>query len=147
MRKTTSSLIIHNNKILLLLRDNKPEIPDPDKWQTIGGQVEQYESFDDAIKREIKEETNLTPSDIKYYGKLNGKDFTLAFYVAHLTDEEASSVRLGNEGQALEFFTLDEMKNLDLSFSIRVYFEKYLPQLDKLVRGEGVPIKELGLVL
>lgn len=74
MKKTVSSLIICKNKILMLLRDDIPEIADPNKWQTIGGYVEDSESLDSAIKREIKEETDLTLSNIKLLGKLIRKN-------------------------------------------------------------------------
>ena len=147
MRKTTSSIIIHKGKILLLLRDDKPEISDHNKWQSIGGQAEQGETFGETIRREIKEETSLNPSDIKYYRKLSGRDFILAFYVINLTDKEAKEVKLGNEGQELRFFTLDDIKKIDLSSTLKNYYEKYLPQLTRLVRGETVTPEELGLVL
>lgn len=129
----------------MLLRDDIPEIADPNKWQTIGGYVEDSESLDSAIKREIQEEANLTPSNIKLLGKLIGKDHVIGIYISYLTDEEATQVKLGNEGQALNFFTLDEIIKLELTPTSKMYFEKYLPQIEKLINGESVNIKELGL--
>ena len=147
MKKTVSSLIIYKNRILMLLRDNISEIADPNKWQTIGGYVEDRESLDSAIKREIQEEANLTPSNIKLLGKLIGKNHVIGIYISYLTDEEAMQVKLGNEGQALNFFTLNEIIKLDLTPTSKMYLEKYLPQIEKLINGEPVNIKELGLEL
>jgi len=107
---------------------------------------EEGETFDDAIKREIYEETHLTPSNIKYMGLLNSKGAKLAVYVCYLTDEEAKVTKLGNEGQALGFFTLDEMCKIELSFLVRAFFEKFKPQIRKMLEGTTINPKELGLV-
>ncbi|MBP7785678.1 NUDIX domain-containing protein [Patescibacteria group bacterium] len=146
MKKTVSSLIIYKEKVLLLLRDNISEITDPNKWQTIGGYVEEGESFDMAIKREIKEEAGLSPSSIKYYGKIINKGHIIGIYISYLTDEEVKEIKLGNEGQALNFFTLDEIQKLDLTPPSKMYFEKYLSQIERLINRDTVTIKELGLI-
>ncbi len=144
--KTSTALIINTNKVLLLLRDDILTIPNPNTWQTIGGHVEEGETFDEAIKREIYEETNLKPANIHHYGYLERNDAIMSFYVAYLSDDEIKDLKIGNEGQDLKFFTIDEIKELELAFTIRVYFEKYLPQLQRLVAGEILKPKELGLV-
>ena len=33
---SSTSILVHNNKILLILRDDKPEIPEPNTWQLPG---------------------------------------------------------------------------------------------------------------
>ncbi|EKD99464.1 MAG: hypothetical protein ACD_22C00253G0006 [uncultured bacterium] len=147
MKKTVTSLIIHNEKVLLLLRDNIPEIPDPNKWQAIGGHVDGDESNNEAIRREIEGETHSTPSNIKYVGRFVSPDVESAFYVVRLTDEEVKKVKLGNEGQDLRFFSIEEALRLDTSFSIKAYLHRYLDQIKRIVSGEDVSAKELDLVL
>lgn len=146
MKKTCSSIIIHKDKILLLLRDNIPQIPDPNKWQTIGGHVEQGETYEEALRREVYEETNLRPSNVHHCGFLKGGYFAMSLYVCYLDDNEKKEVKLGNEGQDLRFFTLEEIEKLPLTPLTKEYFEKYLPQLKRMIKGEIPKPRELGLV-
>ena len=145
MKKSTSSLVIYQEKLLLLLRDNNPELDNPNTWQSIGGFVEKNESFDAAIRREIQEETNLTPAHVQYLGKFSGSNYELALYVVRLNDHEVKELKLGNEGQALKFFSLDELEHLRLSSNLLMYLSKYKSQIKDLIRGKLIEPKQLGL--
>jgi len=48
-----------NNKALFQLRDNKKNIPHPNKWSLFGGGIEPGETPEEAILREVYEELNL----------------------------------------------------------------------------------------
>ncbi len=52
-------LINNNNEVLLLLRDDKPEIPYPNQWDIPGGRIEDGETPDVTIRREMLEELGL----------------------------------------------------------------------------------------
>ncbi|MFV0352080.1 MAG: NUDIX hydrolase [Oscillospiraceae bacterium] len=52
-------LIVHNNKILLMQRSNSDPI-NPGIWEFAGGSVEFGETLDNALIREVQEETGLT---------------------------------------------------------------------------------------
>lgn len=64
--KKIAAIIFENDKgeFLFYLRDNKPEIPFPDYWDLIGGHVEEGETPEDALVREVKEELDI---DLKEY--------------------------------------------------------------------------------
>ena len=64
--KKIAAIILENDKsgFLLALRDNKPGIPFPDHWDLIGGHVEEGETPEEALVREVKEELNI---DLKEY--------------------------------------------------------------------------------
>ena len=56
-----SAIIFENpdEGFLIYLRDSaidKPKIPFPDHWDLIGGHVEEGESFEQALEREVEEE-------------------------------------------------------------------------------------------
>ena len=54
-----SQSICFNKKYLLQLRDNKKNIFFPGYWGLFGGRIDKNELQFKAVKREIKEETNL----------------------------------------------------------------------------------------
>lgn len=107
MIRTASAFITHNKKILLLHRDNIPTISNPNMWGSIGGMVEDGETFDEGIKREIKEETNLEPKNIKFLGKIALPNQETYGYIVRLEENELKDIKLGNEGQELKFFSFD----------------------------------------
>jgi len=51
--KSATAFIIYKKQALLLHRDNKPSILDPNKWSLIGGNVEEGETFDEAVVRVV----------------------------------------------------------------------------------------------
>ncbi len=65
MKRRGCSIIFMNSneKILLFLRDNKPDIPYPDMWDIPGGHVEHNETPKQCIIREMKEEINIDLKD------------------------------------------------------------------------------------
>ena len=57
-----AKVFIKNEKLgkyLFVLRDNNPNIPNPNCWSLLGGGIEENELPIDALKREIIEETNI----------------------------------------------------------------------------------------
>jgi len=68
----TCAIIIHQNKILVAKRSSKMSLPG--FWEFPGGKIENNESKEDCLKREIKEELGLevliklklTPSIYEY---------------------------------------------------------------------------------
>ena len=50
--------------MIIYLRDDKPGIPFPNHWDLIGGHVEEGETPEQALVREVKEEIGI---DLKYF--------------------------------------------------------------------------------
>jgi 8-oxo-dGTP diphosphatase len=69
--KQIAAIILENDKgeILLYLRDNKPDIPFPNHWDLIGGHVEEGETPEEALLREVKEELDINLTDYTFYKK------------------------------------------------------------------------------
>jgi 8-oxo-dGTP diphosphatase len=47
------------NRLLIYLRDDKPEIPFPNHWDFVGGHLEEGETPEEALVREVKEEIGV----------------------------------------------------------------------------------------
>lgn len=56
-----------NGELLLYLRDNKPGIPFPDHWDLIGGHVEEGETPEQALVREVKEELGIGLKEYEFF--------------------------------------------------------------------------------
>jgi 8-oxo-dGTP diphosphatase len=67
--KKIAAVILENDKgeFLLYLRDNKPGIPFPDHWDLIGGHVEEGETPEQALVREVKEELGIELLNYRFF--------------------------------------------------------------------------------
>ncbi|MFC1651951.1 NUDIX domain-containing protein [Patescibacteria group bacterium] len=104
------------NKYLFVLRDNKPNIPQPNKWSLFGGGIENGESPIEAVKRELSEEINIDVFDIepiyskKIVHEIQGeKNKITGYYFIGKTNTDNLSNIILNEGQKVSFFSLEEI--------------------------------------
>lgn len=140
---SSTSILVHNSKILLILRDDKSEIPEPNTWQLPGGGVEEGEDHFQAIQRELEEEISIIPQQLKCLG--SAPDNTKVFF-AFLTDEEVTNIKLGNEGQKLEFFDIEEAFKINLTKKLQFYLGRFKNGVSDLVKnGEVGDVTDLGL--
>lgn len=143
--KIASALIVFEEKLLLHLRDDKH--PDPNlrsKWGLIGGIIEKGENPETAVRREIKEESNLEPKMIRYLGKLyidksENEKIESNLFCSVLTKDEAKKLKLGNEGLAVKFLSTDEVKKVKLSPEVEKYYKKYHKQVDRFIKTGNPP--------
>ncbi|MFH1855426.1 MAG: NUDIX domain-containing protein [bacterium] len=106
------------NKYLFVLRDNKPNIPEPNMWGLLGGGIEQNERPIDTVKREIKEELDIEVFNIKHiYSKkkvhtVQGQEYEINghYFMGETNIEDLSNIVL-NEGQKASFFSLEEINS------------------------------------
>ena len=93
MRLTTLCYISRGDRVLLLHRVKKNHDENAGKWIGIGGHLEENESPEECILREIREETGLTVTGLRLRGILTfilpawGNELTF-LYTAQ-TEEEA----------------------------------------------------------
>ncbi len=93
-----------------MLRDDNPGLNAPNCWALIGGGAEKDETPEQTLKREIKEEISIEPKDIKFLFKRQDKEVYV--YLVKLTADEAKNIKLGEEGQKVEFFDIEEVEPL-----------------------------------
>ncbi len=138
MRKPgANAIVIHGGKILLVLRDDNPSIPFPNCWNTPGSGIEDGEHHGDALRRELREEICVEPSTILYKGTTTYADESVVHrYVVLLTDEERATVRLGDEGQRLDWFSYDEILALNSSPRFVAYFSTHERDIRRALEGD-----------
>ena len=116
MKRKGSSIIFinHSNEILLLLRDNIPTIPYPNMWDLPGGHVEENESLEECIIREMNEELNVILDDFHLFSVDEFKDRT-EYTFWRKVNFDIDRIKL-NEGQMISWFTETKARNTELAY-------------------------------
>ena len=94
--------LLTETDVVVLLRDDRPDIPWPNYWDLPGGGREPGETPLDCVIRETQEELalNVCPSWITWGKPFGASDQRTWFFVAGIAPEILEHVRLGNEGQS-----------------------------------------------
>lgn len=118
-----------HERVLLNLRDDKPNILYPNHWAILGGQVEDGESPEETARRELSEEVGLLVEKLVHCYLVIDRDGDrhLVYVFVTRTTAVISDLAL-TEGQALGFFAYEEIGGLQLTPFVRQvlvdYFEK-----------------------
>lgn len=64
------ALVVHDGD-LLVVRNGPDDDSHPGCWEIVGGWVEDGESLEDAVRREVIEETGLTPRGMTQRGRVD----------------------------------------------------------------------------
>lgn len=117
-----------NNKILLLLRDDVPNIPFPNKWDIPGGKIEEGETPDIAVRREMKEELGLDNlNEINLFKIYKTENLTDFIFWKRL-DVNIDEIKL-NEGQKIQYFGFDEIRKMKLAFNYNQVVEEFFKEI------------------
>jgi 8-oxo-dGTP diphosphatase len=102
------AILYQNNKFLMQLRDNIPNIPYPGHWAFFGGHLEAGETPEVAVQREVLEEIGYTlpPTFSKFGCYQDEKIFRHVFYAPLLV--ECNQLVL-NEGWDMGLLTPEDI--------------------------------------
>jgi 8-oxo-dGTP diphosphatase len=123
----TSILFVNAmNEVLLLLRDDIPNIRYPNMWDIPGGNVEPGETPEECIIREIYEEFGQDIIDFKLFEVRDFPDRIEFTYWQHI-DFDINNITL-TEGQRVEWFSETRLRQIQLAFdfnlTINSFFQK-----------------------
>ncbi|HXF51552.1 MAG TPA: NUDIX domain-containing protein [Dehalococcoidia bacterium] len=118
-------LLDPQGRVLLQLRDDRPDIMFPNHWGLIGGAAEPGETPVETALREVREETGLTlaPEALRPFRVYtwpaddSGRDYALHMFVA-VIDPRPDELR-PSEGQEVRFFDPSEVEALPLAYNHR----------------------------
>jgi 8-oxo-dGTP diphosphatase len=125
---TVDGVVLSDGKIILIKRKNDPF---KGKWALPGGFVEYGEKVEDAVIREIYEETGLKTSIIKIFGVYSDpnrdpRGHTVS--IVYLLDIIGGMLKGGDDAIDAKFFKLEELP--DLSFDHDIILKDITRSLD-----------------
>jgi 8-oxo-dGTP diphosphatase len=129
--KQVAQIIFENDKgeFLLYLRDGKPGIPFPHHWDLIGGHIEEGETPEEALIREVKEEIDFDLKDYTFFREylcLEGDAYPNIKYIyTGRIDLPAEEILL-LEGDRLQFFTREEIPDVKFANILKRIMMDYI---------------------
>jgi 8-oxo-dGTP diphosphatase len=123
-RKGTSIIFVNDQKqVLLFLRDDIPDITYPNMWDVPGGHVDDGETPEQCIVREMKEEMDLELEDFQLFSVMEFTD-RIEYTFWKKADLDIKSITL-HEGQKLKWFTESEVKNTILAYGFNEIVDNF----------------------
>ena len=116
-------LINPQGQVLLQQRDDNPAIRYPSHWSLFGGTIEEGETAETAVAREIKEEIDFEMRNFGLFREFvqnNKREFAFAGELNSGLDELTLS-----EGQGMNFFYPSQLKELQIRPDDKDTLEKY----------------------
>jgi 8-oxo-dGTP diphosphatase len=135
--KKIAAIILENDKkeFLLALRDNKPGIPFPNHWDLIGGHVEEGETPEEALVREVKEELDIDLTEYSFFGIyecLTGDAYENIKYIytgkINIPIEEVTLL----EGERPQYFSREEIPDVNFANIMKSIVLDYINYSDSL---------------
>ena len=123
--------IVKNKGKVLILKKSEDDYSYPSKWSFCSGYVKEFESAEETVLREIKEETGLNARITKIgkllqiYDKNNGKNWIV---IVFLCEVKSRNVKLDHENTDFRWISHKDLKKY-----------KTVPGLEK-------DLKVLGLI-
>jgi 8-oxo-dGTP diphosphatase len=130
LNKNAVAVIVNeDNKILLLKRSDYPDSWMPNKWALVGGGIDKGETPENAIKREVKEETGLEIDDfINAFTIQRHKESIETVFTCRYKGDP-TDITLDKENTNYGWFSVAEIEFLDIVPHLIEYvtliFKKY----------------------
>ena len=126
-KATVTAIIIKENKILLLKRNQEPF---KNMWDLPGGYMQEKESQEESLKREVREELGADAIDINFikslpgYAQWKGEQFPVLshFFLVQIKGD----IKLSDENQEYNFFDIKSINEKEVAFDSNKEMIKYL---------------------
>ncbi len=122
------AVVIHRNRLLLVKRKHDPN---RGKWAIPGGSVELGETLQEAVEREIKEETGLRVKAgepiyvFDYIERDEGKGIRFHYVIVDLSAKlTGGKLRPSDDAADAGWFTAQQIRKLGITESTRVFLKK-----------------------
>lgn len=134
MGSTGALLVNPRGEILLQQRDDRPDLLYPGCWTMFGGAMEAGEVPEEAVQRELDEEIEQGHLPLTLWrnfthyqavGPQNNQLIEVDQYIYKGRIDLAPEVIPLHEGQALGFFTLEDLEALPIAFNFKQVFREF----------------------
>jgi len=125
MQKTARVIISDGEKVLLGKRAEGIEVG---KWNIFGGKVDEDETFEQAAKREVFEETGIEPAELEFLFKNVSEGWLSTYFQAIIHHHIPSKI---TEHTEVNWFSWQEIQSMrdQIAFNhylvLRDYFRLY----------------------
>jgi 8-oxo-dGTP diphosphatase len=126
-----AAIIFENDKgeFLLYLRDGKPGIPFPYHWDLFGGHIEEGETPEQALVREVKEELDYDLKKFKFFKEylcIEGDAYPNIKYIysgkINLPVEEMTLL----EGEYLQYFSKEDIPDVKFANILKTIVMEFI---------------------
>jgi 8-oxo-dGTP diphosphatase len=122
---TVRGIIKNDSGEILIVKRHPKSRTDPEMWELPGGKVENGEHFADALVREIKEETNLDVNVGDFCEAVqNDYSHKRTVQLMMYLDDIKGSVEISEEHTEFKWASLEEIRTLEISTSLKKLLEK-----------------------
>ena len=126
---SASAIIIRqkDNKVFIAQRSLNKKLS-PGEWETIGGKIEENETPEQALSREIREEINVEILSYKYF-----KDYFWGEMISHVYIVELAGEPSPNETdfESYGWFTKEEIEKMNFAVNCKERILDYYESLNK----------------
>ena len=122
-------LFDRDNRLLVYLRDDNPDIPFPNHWDFFGGHLETGESPEQALVREVREELGVELKQWNFFRLYHCNQGDAYPNIKHIywaqIDQSSAELTL-NEGQRLMSFGRDQVDRIELANILGQILEEFI---------------------
>jgi 8-oxo-dGTP diphosphatase len=122
-------LFDRDRKLLIYLRDDKPDIPFPNHWDFFGGHVEEKETPEDALVREVKEELGIELPEWQFFSRYEctqGDVYPNVKYIYRANIDRRPAELVLSEGQRLTSIAMAERFNFSFANILSRILEDFI---------------------
>ena len=122
-------LFDRGGRLLVYLRDDKPDIPFPNHWDFFGGHLEEGESSEQALVREVKEEIGVELKQwnfFRLYNCIRGDVYPNIKYIYWARIDKLPVELTLNEGQRLILIARDEINSIKFANILGEILEDFI---------------------